>query len=144
MPLQNTDKEDNMNSTFIKRAEISKNGSDVTITCEFADRYQEASCVLIYHEYDRPNLTVKVFNNSFYEFPVTITVDDPDKYTFSLFGKNGASAIEQKPVISIKRDNHASYPPSGKLYIHCMYMVSLFIRCTMRCEIWAQPAVLPR
>ena len=23
-------------------------------------------------------------------------------------------------------------------------MVSLFIRCTMRCEIWAQPAELPR
>ena len=35
-------------------------------------------------------------------------------------------------------------------YIVCMYstctclMVSLFIRCTMRCEIWAQPAELPR
>ena len=110
----NTEKGEDMNSTFLKRAEISKNGSEVTITCEFADGYQEASCVLIYHEYDRPNLTVKVFNNSFYEFPVTITVEDPDKYTFSLFGKNGTSAIEQEPVIRIKMENHAFYTFSGK------------------------------
>ena len=100
-----------MNSTFLKRAEISKIGSEVTITCEFADGYQEASCVLIYHEYDRPNLTVKVFSDSFYEFPITITVDDPDKYTFSLFGKNGANAIEEKPVIRIKMEDYATYPP---------------------------------
>ena len=26
----------------------------------------------------------------------------------------------------------------------CESMVSVFIRCTMRCEIWAQPAELPR
>ena len=107
----NTEKSEDMNSTFLKRAEILKKGSEVTITCEFADGYQEASCVLVYHEYDKPNLTVKVFNDSFYDFPVTITVDDPDKYTFSLFGKNGASAIEQEPVIRIKRENHAIYPP---------------------------------
>ena len=31
------------------------------------------------------------------------------------------------------------------LYLHVYTcMVSLFIRCTMRCEIWAQPAELPR
>ena len=108
----NTDKdEDNVNSIFLKRAEISKIGSEVNITCEFADGYQETSCVLIYHEYDKPNLIVEMFNNSFYEFPVTITVDDPDKYTFSLFGKNGTSAIEQEPVIRIKMENHATYPP---------------------------------
>ena len=110
----NADKDDdNINSTFLKRAEISKIGSEVNIICEFADGYQEASCVLIYHEYDKPNLTVEVFNNSFYVFPVTITVDDPDKYTFCLFGKNGTSAIEQEPVIRIKMGNHATYPSSG-------------------------------
>ena len=27
---------------------------------------------------------------------------------------------------------------------HIELLVSLFIRCTMRCEIWAQPAELPR
>ena len=31
-------------------------------------------------------------------------------------------------------------PCKANLYIHVM--VSLFIRCTMRCEIWAQPAQL--
>ena len=30
------------------------------------------------------------------------------------------------------------------LLLHTEFMVSLFIRCTMRCEIWAQPAELPR
>ena len=30
------------------------------------------------------------------------------------------------------------------LLLHTALMVSLFIRCTMRCEIWAQPAELPR
>ena len=110
----NTDKdEDNINTIFLKRAEISKRGSEVTITCEFADGYQEASCVLVYHEYNEPNLTLKVFNNSFYEFPVTIIVDDPDKYTFSLFGKNVSSAIEQEPVIRIKMEDHAIYTSSG-------------------------------
>ena len=124
--FHNTDKdEDSMNSTFLKRAEISKKGSEVTITCEFSDGYQEASCVLIYHEYNEPNLTVKVFNNSFYEFPVTITVDNPDKYTFSLFGKNVSSAIEQEPVIRIKMKNHATYPPppSGNyIYTACTWL----------------------
>ena len=99
-------------STFLKSAKISKIGSEVTITCEFADGYHEASCVLIYREYNEPNLTVKVFNNSFHEFPATISVDDPDKFTFSLFGRNGEE-IEREPVIRIKMENHATYPPSG-------------------------------
>ena len=30
------------------------------------------------------------------------------------------------------------------LLLRTELMVSLFIRCTMRCEIWAQPAELPR
>ena len=30
------------------------------------------------------------------------------------------------------------------LLLHTELMVSLFIRCTVRCEIWAQPAELPR
>ena len=34
-----------------------------------------------------------------------------------------------------------SWYPARHIY---MLMVSLFIRCNMRCEIWAQPAELPR
>ena len=30
------------------------------------------------------------------------------------------------------------------VHVHTELMVSLFIGCTMRCEIWAQPAELPR
>ena len=29
------------------------------------------------------------------------------------------------------------------LLLHTELLVSLFIKCTMRCEIWVQPAVLP-
>ena len=30
------------------------------------------------------------------------------------------------------------------IHVHTELMVSLFIRCTMRCDIWAQPVELPR
>ena len=29
------------------------------------------------------------------------------------------------------------------IHVHTELVVSLFIRCTMRCEIWAHPAELP-
>ena len=32
------------------------------------------------------------------------------------------------------------YDRNSSVYLVYMLMVSLFIRCTMRCEIWAQPA----
>ena len=39
---------------------------------------------------------------------------------------------------------HCYYIYIYNIYVRAELMVSLFIRCTMRCEIWAQPAELPR
>ena len=85
-------------SDFLTRAELSISGSEVTVTCEFSDDYPEASCVLVCREYNDPYLTVEEYSRST-EFPVTIPVDNPKKYTCALFGKNGTSGIDTKPVV---------------------------------------------
>ena len=86
-------------SEFLTRAELSINGSKVTIRCEFTDDYPEASCVLVCREYNDPNLlTVEEYNRST-EFPFTISVDNTERYTCALFGKNGTSEIDTKPVV---------------------------------------------
>ena len=85
-------------SEFLTRVELSLTGSEVTIRCEFTDDYPEASCVLVYREYNDPYLTVEEYDRST-EFPVTISVDSTEKYTFAVFGKNGTSGIDPKPVV---------------------------------------------
>ena len=88
---------------FLKEAELSKNGTMVIIRCVFADDYPEASCVLIYRKYNNPFLTVVEYNHNT-SFPVSETMDDcsdSERCTFSLFGKNGVSGIEEEPVIRV-------------------------------------------
>ena len=97
-------------SKFLSRAELSINGSEVTIRCEFTYDYPEASCVLVYREYDDPYLTVEEYNRST-EFPVTISVDNTEKYTFAVFGKNRMDGIEVEPMITLKNESHGIYPP---------------------------------
>ena len=52
------------------------------------------------------------------EFPVTISVDYTERYTFAVFGKNGIDGIEAEPVIKLKNESHGIYmylpppPPS--------------------------------
>ena len=70
-------------STFLPRAELSVNGLEVTIRCEFADEFPEASCVLVYRKYNDPYLTVKEYTRST-GFPVTVSVDNPERYTFAV------------------------------------------------------------
>ena len=94
--------------TFLKAADLSINGSSITIRCEFADEYPEASCVLVYRRYSDPYLTVKEYDSST-EFPITIPVNDTEKYTFAVFGKNGVDGIEAEPVIKLM------YPPSSMI-----------------------------
>ena len=96
------------NSTFLKTAELSISGSSVTIRCEFADEYPDASCVLVYRKYDNPTL---LLNESI--VPFTIFIDDInlENYTFAVFGKNSRN-IEKEPVIVLKNEQHATYPPS--------------------------------
>ena len=94
-------------STFLKRAELSRKGSQVTLRCEFADKYPGASCVLVYRKYNNPHLTVKEYSRST-EFP--IPVKDTENYTFAVFGKNGKK-IEKEPVTLLKKEEHVTYPP---------------------------------
>ena len=94
--------------TFLKAADLSINGSSITIRCEFSDEYREASCVLVYRRYNDPYLTVKEYDSST-EFPITIPVNDTEKYTFAVFGKNGVDGIEAEPVIKLM------YPPSSMI-----------------------------
>ena len=45
------------------------------------------------------------------EFPVTISVDNIERYTFAVFGKNGVDGIDSEPVIKLKNESHGIYPP---------------------------------
>ena len=38
-------------------------------------------------------------------FPVSITVDSPENYTFALFGKDGA-LMDEKPLAFVKFNDH--------------------------------------
>ena len=96
-------------STFLKRAELYRRGSQVTVRCEFADEYPEASCVLVYRHYNNLRLTVKEYRRST-EFPVTVSINDTEMYTFAVFGKNGEGGIEPEPVIILKNKSHMTYP----------------------------------
>ena len=96
----------------MKSASISQRGSTVVIECEFSEVYPEASCLLVYREYGSPLLTV-VDIPQLFDFPVSITVDSPENYTFSLFGKNGAMSFDEEPLVYTK------FSDSGNnLFVH--------------------------
>ena len=88
-------------SQLLKSGNISGSGSTIVIYCEFLDVVQEASCVLVYKEYSSPLLTV-VDIPQLLHFPISLAVDNPENYTFALFGKH--------PVI---------YRDGGTPYHHC-------------------------
>lgn len=82
---------------MLKRANITHRGSTIFIECEFTEKYPQASCVLVYREYDNALLTVVEFPHVL-DFPVSVTVDDSHNYTFALFGKDEKTGIERDPV----------------------------------------------
>ena len=93
----------------------------MTFNCKVANGYPEASCVLVYREYDNPLLTITDFSQSF-PFPITLNIDKPENYTFAIFGKN--SEIEEHPAYILKLSNVdqplPSQPPSpGMLLCAC-------------------------
>ena len=71
------------------------------IDCEFSEVAQEASCVLVYREYDSPLLTVVDIPHLLH-LPVSLTVDSPENYTFALFGKHPVTGMEEHPVVTLK------------------------------------------
>ena len=103
---------DDPTSIFLKKAELSKSGTIVTIGCVFADDFPEASCVLIYRKYNETPLTVVEYSHTT-SFPVSETVEcsDSERCTFSLFGKNGDDGIDREPVIRINEDISMTYQP---------------------------------
>ena len=114
-------------SIFLKRAELSKRGSQVTVRCEFADEYPEASCVLVYRKYNHLHLTLKEYSHST-KFPVAEFFNDIETYTFAVFGKNDKK-IEKEPVILLKNEEHVSYPPPQTCKNHYPLAVSSSYKC---------------
>ena len=80
-------------SLYLKSASISRRGPTIVIDCEFSEVYPEASCLLVYREYGSPLLTV-VDIPQLFDFP-----DNPENYTFALFGKNGATSLDEEPLV---------------------------------------------
>ncbi|CAI8051907.1 hypothetical protein GBAR_LOCUS28403 [Geodia barretti] len=111
--LLNSDADKVKPSLYLKNASISQRGSTVVIDCEFSEVYPEASCVLVYREYGSPLLTV-VDIPQLFDFPVSIAVDNPENYTFALFGKNGAMSLDEEPLVYTK------FSDSGKHFLTAM------------------------
>ena len=103
-----TDLNRNSSSNYLTRVVLSVSGSKVNVTCEFEDDYPEASCVLFYKEYNDTRLTEKEYDRSD-EFPVTIYVDNSERYTFAVFGKNGNNEIDEEPVVTVKNESGDTY-----------------------------------
>ena len=89
-------------SLFLKNASISRSEpTTIEIDCEFSEVYPQASCVLVYRQYD--NAVLKVVElPRLINFPISITVDSPENYTFALFGKDGGTGIDEEPVFYAK------------------------------------------
>ena len=92
---------DQKQSQTLNNASVSLSGSGIVVDCEFAEDNPQSSCVLVYREYNSPLLTVADIPQLF-DFPVSITVSDPENYTFALFGKNSELGMEEEPAVSIK------------------------------------------
>ena len=94
------------------------------VDCEFADEFAEncpkALCVLVYREYNSSPLTV--MNYTFTTvFPVTVTVDQPENFTFVIFETNCEGIIEEWPTVKLK-PNITVTNPSGKYTCTCTIM----------------------
>ena len=105
----------NKHSQLLSNANISLSDSGIAVDCEFAEGSPQSSCVLVYREYDSPLLTV-VELPRLIEFPVSITVSDPEYYTFALFGRDSQLGMEEKPSACVK----FILSDSGELCLYCV------------------------
>ena len=87
----------------------------IAVDCEFAEDNPQSSCVLVYREYDSPLLTV-VELPQLIEFPVSITVSDPENYTFALFWRDSQLWMEEEPVACVK----FTLAVSGEIPLYCV------------------------
>ena len=79
-------------------ASIVVSGSVVWIGCEFEEGIEGASCALVYREYGNKTLVVVEYPQNSTVFPMTLTVDSGQYYTFAIFGKHG-SDLEERPIV---------------------------------------------
>ena len=103
-------------SNFLKNSSVEFNDTLVSIECEFIDNIEGASCVLVYREKSNQTLTVKEYPQDT-DFPVTVTVDYPENYTFAIFGKQG-SIIDQTPGMTVLATDIISPIPTSGIYIY--------------------------
>ena len=54
----------------------------------------------MYRQYDKKTLLGKEYPQNT-SFPVSVMVDDPENYTFAIFGKN-SSNFDTRPIIDVK------------------------------------------
>ena len=64
------------------------------------------------------------------EFPVNVTVDNPERYTFAVFGKNGAD-IDEEPVIAVRLEavKTPPTPTSPGMYTLLSFSVTYLAYC---------------
>ena len=75
----------------------------------FEDEEEPVSCVLVYREYSDETITVKEYHKGT-EFPQSVAVGDPDRYTIAVFGKNGYD-IDETPIVSGRAEPATASPP---------------------------------
>ena len=98
-----TDIEPVVTSEFLDSATITVMGLTVIVDCTFAAAYLDASCVLVYREYDNPTLNVITYYKHNTSFPVSLTIDNLEKiYTFAIFGRDGTTNIDRLPLTSTR------------------------------------------
>lgn len=86
---------------MLSNASISLLEDTISIDCEFKEIYPQSSCVLVYREYSSTLLKV-IELPQVIDFPVSITVDGPENYTFALFGKEHSVGMEKEPKVTVK------------------------------------------
>ena len=96
-------------SKFLKNATIYYNESAIELVCIYKDIAGDVSCVLVYREYGSNNITVRELSKD--EETLSISLSDPDNYTFAVFGKSG-SDFEKRPIISSRGLSSATTSPT--------------------------------
>ena len=107
---------------LLKHVNITFGLATAVVNCEFREAYPQASCVLVYREYDSPLLRFVEFPK-FSHFPVTIAVDNPENYTFAVFGKDSVRGMEYEPIVCAKYDGKAAVTgiPQTNYSVHIVH-----------------------
>ena len=121
-------------SIFLESASISLSGSsEVIVDCKVANGYPEASCVLVYREYDNATLIVTELAHSI--LSITLNIDRPEIYTFAIFGRNGNSEIAEHPafIVKFKTPSNMDQPPGKYILYWHIYSYIIIVMIELFC-----------